>query len=447
MKFGKILNLVLIAALIAGPAAADDQAILNRLNELEQEVAILKRQLELNKEDADKKAKESPIITASAKDGFSIKSPDDSYKIKLRGYAQADTRFFANDQEALSSPDTFLVRRARVIFEGNIGPQFGFYIMPELATTVSLLDAYGDWKFNDAAKIRAGKFKYPFSLERLQSITASNFIELGLPINLAPNRDTGFQLSGDVLNQTVNYTIGVFNGAVDLGSIDADNNNDKDLVARVFAQPFKNSDIAPLNGLSLGVAAAYGEKQGTALPTYKSTGQANIFSYGGTVSADGDQFRLGPQFTYYNGSFGLLGEYTQSQQNVSRTATPTFRETFTHDAWQLSGTYVLTGELATFKGVTPRNAFSWKDKTWGAFEVAARYGQLDIDDDVFTDGFSSLSTNVSQADAWGLGLNWYLNRNAKFMINYEQTSFDGGATLNRDREDEEVILTRFQVVY
>ncbi len=447
MKFSIIVKLLVIGALMASPVHADDAVILDRLAQLEQEIAVLKRQLEVNKEDADKKAKDTAVVTANAKDGFSIKAPDDSFKLKLRGYAQADARYFANDQEVLSVPDTFLVRRARVIVEGNVGPQFGFYIMPELANTVALQDAYGDWKFNDAAKFRFGKFKSPFSLERLQSITASNFIELGLPTNLAPNRDTGFQLSGDILDQSLNYAFGVFNGAVDLGSIDTDTNNDKDLVARVFSHPFKNSDVASLNGLGVGVAASYGEKQGTALPTYKSTGQANIFAYGSTVSADGDHFRLSPQFYYYNGSLGLLGEYIESRHNVSRTATPTLRDTLEHEAWQLSGTYVLTGELATHKGVTPRVPFNWKDKTWGAFEVAARYAQLDIDDDAFTNGFASSTAYVTEADAWGLGLNWYLSKNTKFMLNYEQTAFDGGAAGGRDREDEEVILTRFQIAY
>ena len=31
-----------------------------------------------------------------------------------------------------------------------------------------------------------------------------------------------------------------------------------------------------------------------------------------------------------------------------------------------------------------------------------------------------------KASAWALGLNWYLNENLKWVLNYEQTSFDGG---------------------
>ena len=37
-------------------------------------------------------------------------------------------------------------------------------------------------------------------------------------------------------------------GAVDGGSVDSDNNNAKDFAARLFARPFKNTEIDPLRG-------------------------------------------------------------------------------------------------------------------------------------------------------------------------------------------------------
>ena len=39
--------------------------------------------------------------------------------------------------------------------------------------------------------------------------------------NLAPNRDVGFQLSGDFLDGILSYQLGVFNGAIDGGSTTA----------------------------------------------------------------------------------------------------------------------------------------------------------------------------------------------------------------------------------
>ena len=47
----------------------------------------------------------------------------------------------------------------------------------------------------------------------------------------------------------------------------------------------------------------------------------------------------------------------------------------------------------------------------------------------------------------GVGLNWYLNRNLKIVLGYDQTKFDGGAPNGGDREDEKVLFTRFQVAY
>jgi len=56
-------------------------------------------------------------------------------------------------------------------------------------------------------------------------------------------------------------------------------------------------------------------------------------------------------------------------------------------------------------------------------------------------------TNLApnQAQDVGVGVNWYLNRNVKLQVNYDQTSFDGGATAGADRIDQKVLFTRVQL--
>lgn len=151
---------------------------------------------------------------------------------------QLDGRYFTDNQKDNSTTDTFTVRRARPILEGTLSKNFDFYIMPDFGSGAStLVDAYGQVKFNPSLKLRGGKFKAPLGLERLQSDAVSNFTEIGLPSNLLSNREVGLQLSGDIFGDSVNYAVGIFNGSSDLASStaqDTDNNNDKDVVGRVL---------------------------------------------------------------------------------------------------------------------------------------------------------------------------------------------------------------------
>ncbi len=440
--------LILVMTFFIKEGRADTSAIEKRLEALEQEVAILKRQLELEKEENAKKKSETPIISASTKDGFSIKSPDDNFKLKIRGLLQTDARIFTDERKDIGTTDTFTVRRARPIFDGTVWHDFDFYVVPDFgAGSSQLVDGFIEYKYFPKAKLKAGKFKTPLGLERLQSDAVANFIESGLPSNLVPNRDIGIQLSGDILNETTNYAVAIVNGGVDGASVsDSDNNNDKDVVGRIFTHPFKNTDQDLLKGFGIGMAGSYGHKEGTSLPTYRSAGQASIFSYASGVSSDGPHVRLAPQLYYYRNSFGVLGEYVASEQKLVRTSGGVIRDKFKNKSWQVSGTYVLTGEFAGYKGVTPSKPFDLKQGQWGAFELAGRFEHLDIDDSVFDNGFANSSTSVSEANAWGVGLNWYLNRNLKWALDFEQTRFESGQT-SSDRPTENTIFSRFQIAY
>ena len=56
--------------------------------------------------------------------------------------------------------------------------------------------------------------------------------------------------------------------------------------------------------------------------------------------------------------------------------------------------------------------------------------------------FADPLASARKATGYTLGLNWYLNQNVKWVLNYEHTSFEGGATGGGDRPDEQAILTR-----
>jgi phosphate-selective porin OprO/OprP len=440
-----------IAAQTAVSATAgvtgDTSSLASRVDALDQQIKILQRLRELAADSAAAAAKAGQSATANAKDGFSLKSADGQYSLRIRGYAQADGRFFVSDA-AGAIPDNFFLRRARPILEVTVGRHFGFRIMPDFGQgSTSLFDAYWEGKFDPAFTLRAGKFKPPIGYERLQSATDVSFAERGLPTNLVPSRDVGLQLGGEVANAVLEYQVGIFNGATDLASGDADLNDSKDLAARVFVQPFKDG---ALRGLGVGLAGGTGVEQGTATATdlagYRSASQQTFFRYrsdplvpGNTVIAEGRRSRLSPHAYLGLGSFGLLGELVVNRQEVRRDASIA---TLTHRAWQASGSYFLTGEHAGFRGPTPKKPFDLQAGTFGAIELAARYGELDIDDDAFP-LFANPASAASKARGLGLGVNWHLNKQIKVVLSYEHTTFEGGAA-DGDRASEDFVVTRFQ---
>ena len=54
-----------------------------------------------------------------------------------------------------------------------------------------------------------------------------------------------------------------------------------------------------------------------------------------------------------------------------------------NESWQAAVSYVLTGENASYRSVSPAQSFDLTKGTWGAFEVAARYSELNVDKDAF----------------------------------------------------------------
>lgn len=431
------------------PSALTNAVSGEHLQALDQQVKTLQRQRELDIEAAESREKNAPKISLG-ESGFLFSSSDENFKLRIRGYIQADGRFYLDDTRKAFT-DTFLVNRVRPVLEGTVFKNFDYKMMPDFGQGKAVIqDAYVDAHFLPWLNLRAGKFKGPVGLERLQSARDLEFVERGLPVDLVPNRDIGVALHGDFLKGVLGYEVGVFNGAADGSSDDADENDSKDIEGRIFAYPFLLSGVKPLQGLGLGVAGTTGHENGVA-PSYKTIGQQTFFSFNPGVTATGTRSRIAPQAFYYWGPFGLLGEYVVSSEDVEK---GTLEKQLDNSAWQVAGSYVLTGEKSSYSGVVPVRPFSPAQGRWGALEIVARVGQLHVDPAAFHNFGTILVPNrladptksASQATAWSVGLNWYLNRDVKFMLDYEHTEFERGAA-HGDRAEEHAILSRIQLAF
>ena len=450
------------------PAAEDQNAELRReVEEQKQRLAVLERKLEIQQEAATTAAASAPRITINAS-RFQIGNTDNSNFIRFRGTLHADNRVFGGDSVP-ETADTFILRRVRPTIEGTFGGIYDFKFMPDFAGGRSVVvDAYAAARFKPGAVLTVGKFKPPVGLERLQSSADIRFIERGLPTNLVPNRDLGVQLSGDIAGGAFTYQVGYFNGVTDgqssdnLTAPDVEADTAGDYAARVFFQPFINSDNFNLRGLGFGVGSTWVDVDGAAgnpsLSAYRSPGQQSVFSYRANTAtgvtpnnatfANGERLRLAPQLFYYRGSFGVLSEYTQVEQDVSRTVGgTTLTDTLTNSAWQVQFSWFVTGEEEAFRGFTPGSTLQPEKPGWGAFEIVARYHELDVDDDAFTGGDNSFAnplTAITKETAYGVGVNWYPWNTVKLSLNYENTTFEGGAATG-DRADEQALFSRFAI--
>jgi phosphate-selective porin OprO/OprP len=473
-----------LAALATPEAAVNAQTGANptleqRLEQAEDNIRILERKLEVSDEAAAASAKSTAVVKASPA-GFSIASADGSSVLKLRGNIAVDYRDFL-DNFTPSTADTFLVRRARPYIEGTMDNIYDFRLMPDFGQGKAIIqDAWINARFLPWIGLQAGKFKAPVSLERLQLEQYSRFVETALTTDLVPYRDIGAQLTGSVSNGLLSYSFGYFNGTVDGTSSDSnnppdvDNDGKKDWQARVFSLPFANSDNFVLRGFGIGLGGTYVRSTGVAtasatsvtttslLPTYKTPGQQTLFSYRGddlttptfndaTIAA-GVRRRWAPQAYYYYGPVGLMTEYTEVTQQVQRQVSPTATRfgTLQHHAWMFEAAWFVTGEEESYASFTGRSTFQPGKPGLGAWELVARYHEISFDPDSFTGGaasFANPNNSPRKATAVGGGVNWYLNQNVKLQAMYEVTSYDGGLKNNVDRPSEEVLTTRFALVF
>jgi len=455
--YGRLRPLIAAAGLTLLPAtsfAAEPATASNA--ELEERIKVLERKLEIQSEESTAKAKDTPVVYAGEK-GFGIRSADGNYEIRFSGLAQVDSRDYFGDAGAFR--DTFVLRRLRPIVQGSLGKYVSFVLAPEFngqnavgdgGSYSSIVDAYVDLKFSPYASFRIGKQKGPVGLERLQSIGTVNVNELGFVTELVPNRDIGINLYGAALGGTVNYAFGVFNGTADGRDVSLADDGQKEFEGRIFLEPFKN-DYGFFRGLGFGVSGTTGVKDGTGnnlLPRYRSPGQQQFFSYNTDVQATGEQYRISPQGYFYHNSFGLLAEYAISAQNARR---GTNTREIKNNAYNVDVSYVLTGENASYRGVTPSHPFKLHGGGWGAFQVFGRVERLGIDGDAFlgtgTTQLANPNTSARGARSYGAGLAWHLNANTRITTDYSFTEFKGGASGGRNRNDERALFTRLQIAY
>jgi phosphate-selective porin len=157
-----------------------------------------------------------PVVAQSAQEARPAQTP--VFEVNPRGYLQFDWRGYPDwpivPGGGRLEYDTFDVRRARigvdgrwrrVSFEVAVDPQ-------DFDDDTVVKDAYGQFRFSRALRVRIGQFKLPGGREYMTSARTADFIERSALSNSADaGRDLGGMLTGAV-GKRLEYEVGVFAG-------------------------------------------------------------------------------------------------------------------------------------------------------------------------------------------------------------------------------------------
>ena len=379
--------------------------------------------------------RQASAVTAGQQ-GFALESADGQFQLSVQGLLQTDARAFLED-DAPGEDDELLLRRARITFDGRFGERLSFRIRPESSGgTVSFIDAYVDAALGGLT-IRAGKFKPPVGLERLQSASDLRLVERSFVTELVPSRDVGVELRRTA--GAISWQLGLFNGVVDGRTADVSDDGKFEVAGRVFFEPLKSAAGSGTT-FGVGIGASAGEREGSAalplLAGIRSPGQNVVFGYRADTRADGTRTRVSPQAYWYRGTVGFMAEWARVGQTLRRADRD---GDVGHRAFQVTAEWNVRGGPTGYRGAPET----------GTVQLVARVEELRIDDAAFAggdDAFADAAAAVRRARSAGVGVNWFLRGGLKASVAYRHTVFDGGAAVG-DRPDEQVVLSRLQFVF
>jgi phosphate-selective porin OprO/OprP len=363
--------------------------------------------------------------TAKWSNGHKIESSDKAFKLKFGGRIQADYTFASVDEGLPDEGDGFEFRRARLFFSGTIYDRIEFKAQYNFTGgDADIKDMYIG-VLNDWGTVRFGHYKEYFSLEELTSSKYLAFVERSLPIEaFSPSRNSGIGVHGKSGN-TLNWGVGVFYDADDFG-VSTDENN-TNVTGRVAWRPIYDDEGSTM--LHIGLSATSKSRESTlrfrARPESHFAGR---FVDTGNFDADGATI-LDAEFAGVFGPMWFAAEYITTDVDAPTVGDPTF------SGYYAQFGYYLTGEHRKYKASSgafdrqkPKNSLG-KDGGSGAWEIAVRYSNLNLDDAGIQGG--------EQTDIT-VGLNWYVNPATRMMVDYVMADVE-------DAGDADFILWRWQV--
>jgi phosphate-selective porin OprO and OprP len=373
-----------------------------------------------------------------ANDGLRWGTDDDEFNFGIRAMQQIDARIYANpNQEYVSSGITN--PRTRVYFYGHLTRPFSYeFSFQESYDTLNLLDSYINYRYSDGFNLQFGRYKSPFTYEwyrihiwNLLAPERSLFSQ-----NFSGQRRFGLMAHGDLFNKRMEYAVGSFDGQRNGYS---EFNSHQDVLAFLNFKPFYNREGSWLRDLQFGGSVDAGIENNPLTPAVLTTSAPEspsgltpgspavpFLAFNNNVRERGLRELWELHTAYYYKGLSLLGAWDSGTQDYALGASGPAPVRVPTSGYFVQAGYILTGETIRDRTLLdPLRPFDLRPGHFGlgAFEVTARFSELQLGRQVFTGGLADSSLWTNQAQMVDAGFNWYLNRFIKVYFDWEHAMF------------------------
>jgi phosphate-selective porin OprO/OprP len=353
-------------------------------------------------------------------------------RVDFRALMQGDLR--SSDQDLQAAGGAFDFPRHQLGVKGDVLKVVEFEVMKEVADG-PWRDVYVNVRPLGAVQVQAGKFKIPFSMDQLTARRSLDFVYRTLAgETLAPNRDVGFMVHGQLWKRFVRYQVGSFRGdGENAPSLEPppllpnelpDTPSKRSVAGRVRVRPL--SPLAVPNyfeTLEIGASAMHSEVPEGLNHLHGKTLFGTKF-FGRNYYTNGARDRRSYEASWTPGPVSLRTEYLRVNElrlgvgSGDETGLDNDLPAMPATGWYVSGTWALTGEKKE-SGIEPRRPLF--QGGFGAIEVAARYEELRFGKVVAgeppSESSRAASTVTNAEQIFTLGVNWYANRFVKLQLN------------------------------
>ena len=386
--------------------------------------------------------------------GFKLNRNDGAFQLQFGGRIQSDWAMVDLNEpleNAIGGEGHGTeLRRARLFFSGTVYDRVLFKANYEFANsgdgTTKLKDAYIGLKdLGPVGTLLIGHQKEPLSLEAMTSSKYITFMERSLTEVFAPGRNTGFAAFNNHLDKRVYWHAGAFKDSND-SAFGFEDDGKWNLTGRLVGVPLYEDEGEKV--VHLGFAYSHQFRAGSDfILQYRRRPESHLAPYlantGSTTIPTNDVNLINPEFAIVWGPASFQAEYTRSWVQGDDGMRDT---TFWGAYAQLS--YFLTGErrnyligAGRYGRVKPHANFNPLQGDWGAFQLAARFSYLDLNDEFARGG-----------KMWDItaGINWLLFPNTRFSLNYVHSELDN-RLISPDPDDvdgnADIVQARFQLEF